>query len=78
MANRDVLSMWTVYERPRDYPQGYIARRFEITGGPEPRPTTDVVVGESLDVIRGYMELHGLYCLPRQEGDEPQIVENWI
>jgi hypothetical protein len=74
--SQSVLSMWTVYERPRDYPHGYIARRFEIAGG-EPRPTTDVVIG-SLDVIRGYMEMHGLHCLPRQEADEPQIVECWI
>jgi hypothetical protein len=27
---RGLLSMWTVYDRPTDHPDGFIARRFEI------------------------------------------------
>jgi hypothetical protein len=73
----DVLSIWTVYCSPRDHPDRYVARRFEVSG-PEPTPTSDVVVALSLDTIRGYMEMHGLHRMPREEGDQPHIIESWI
>lgn len=75
--DRGILSMWTVYNRPKDYPHGYIARRSEI-GGRKPRPvmTADVVIGD-LKLIRESMTMCGLYCLTRDLSDDPVIVETW-
>jgi len=74
-----VLSLWTVYERPADYPAGWVARRFEIRPGtPDPVLTRDSMVGHDLDVIRGYMEMRGLTCVPRNDDDQIDIVESWI
>jgi len=72
---RGILSMWTVYDRPRDHPDGHIARRFEISG-PEPMPTEDMVSGD-LGQIRECMERCGLFCLTRNEIDHPSVVETW-
>jgi hypothetical protein len=73
----DVLSIWTVYDKPRDYPHCYVALRFEIR--PEgPVATEDKIIGTDLDVIRGYLVMHGLTVLSREPGDEPNIVETWL
>jgi hypothetical protein len=71
-AKRGLLSMWTIYERPKDYPEGYIARRFESI-----MPTDDTLTGE-LEELREIFINAGLFKLPRSEGDEPQIVETWL
>jgi len=69
--------MWTVYNRPTDYPESYVARRFEIR--PEgPTPTNDVVRSGDVEVIRRFLALHGLTCLSRRDDDEPHIMETWV
>jgi hypothetical protein len=76
-AKRGRLSIWTVYERPLDYPAGFIARMFDVT--PQgPKPTGHVIKCLDLEPIREKLTRAGLACLARQEGDEPQIVESWI
>lgn len=77
MAAPDVLSIWTIYANPADLPGWFVARRFEITPA-GPVPTSDTIFGPNLDPIRGYMEMRGLTVLPREEGNELQIVEHWI
>jgi len=73
---RGVLPMWTIYERPLDHPEGYIARRFESGKGVH-GPTMDTIEGE-LEAIRDIFQRAGLFKLPRDDGDEPQIVETWV
>jgi hypothetical protein len=70
---RGVMSVWTIYNRPKDHPQGYIARRHEAGKG----PTVDTVTGE-LDEIRQIFWQVGLLKLSRSAEDEPQIVESWV
>lgn len=72
-----LLSLWTVYDHPRDYPHGYIARRWEIerTG---PEATDDVLHAHDLESIREHLRNLGLTCLARHAEDEPQIVETWL
>ena len=77
MANADavkrgVLPMWMIYDRPKDHPDGFIARRFESI-----MPTGDTLAGE-LEELRSTFEAAGLFRLPRSEDDEPQIVETWL
>lgn len=77
-VDRGTLSLWTVYDHPRDHPDGYIARRFETGGGlPEPKATSDAVTG-TLVAIRESMLMAGLYCLTRSEQDEKTIIETWL
>jgi hypothetical protein len=75
-AQRDALVIWTIYDRPRDYPAGFIARRFEVGGGAA-SATNDTLTGE-LEELRKHFHDAGLFKLSRQEGDEPQIVESWL
>jgi hypothetical protein len=75
-SQRGKLAIWTIYDRPSDHPEGFIARRFEVGGG-QTTATRDTVVGK-LDDIRQAFEKAGLTNICRQEGDEPQIVESWV
>jgi hypothetical protein len=81
MANADAikrgaLAIWTVYDRPKDYPDGYIARLHEAGKG-SVTATGKTVTGE-LEHIRKVFWRAGLLKLSRQEGDEPQVVESWV
>jgi len=82
MANADAvkrgaLAIWTIYDRPKDHPDGFIARRFEVNALGPPTPTVDTVTG-TLDEIRLIFYRAGLTKLGRNKGDEIQIVESWI
>lgn len=74
MANEE-LSIWTVYERPLDHSQNFVARRWLAT--PQPAPTDDVLFADNLDSLRQKMP-EGLVRMPRQPGDDPVIVETWM
>lgn len=72
------LSLWTVYDHPRDFPNGYVAREWVIENG-EYEPTANFMVAPNLEVLREILlaQMH-LARLPRSEGDDPVIVETWI
>ena len=69
---RGALPLWTIYEKPLDHPDGFLARRFESL-----MPTEDTLTGE-LDEIRATLERAGLIKFDRSPNDEPQIVETWV
>jgi hypothetical protein len=72
------LAMWTVYKHPRDYPDKFVARRFDVDGD-GPKPSASIIIAPDLDQLRDILErdLH-LVCLSRNEGDDPVIVETWL
>ena len=70
------LSIWTIYYHPLDYPDTYVARRYE-TCYQGFQATDDIITGP-LEVIRKSLELRGLYRLPRDKQDDPCIVESWL
>lgn len=74
--SESVLSLWTVYCRPKDWPHGYIARRFEIHPS-ESYPTEDTVKADTLQELRLHMP-EGMVALGRSPDDDPVIVEVWI
>ncbi len=75
----DTLDMWTIYDSPRDHPEGLIARRFEIGRGAEPRATQDTLTAATLMALREKLRAKGMVApLPRYPGDDPHIVETWI
>ncbi len=48
-AKRGALTIWTVYDRPKDHPDGFIARRFEIGRG-QTIATDDTLAGKLEDI----------------------------
>ena len=73
----DALSIWTVYKHPKDRPDKYVARRFEVDAA-GPRPTADLIATDTLEQVRmAMMDLH-LVCLMRNEEDDPVIIESWL
>ena len=73
---RGALTIWTIYDRPKDHPHGHIARRFEVGRGTS-TATAHTLAGD-LDDIREILAQAGFTNILRQDGDEPQIVESWI
>lgn len=73
---RGVLTIWTIYDKPTDHPDGFIARRFDINAE-GPKPTDFTIIGDLESLREGFWKA-GLMKLTRQAGDEPQIVESWV
>lgn len=75
MSTQD-LFIWTIYNRPLDYPDKIVAREFII------RPQGAVASGEMFvaDTIAEARALlpPGLVSLGRQDADDPVIVESLI
>ena len=72
-----MLTMFTVYERPTDYPNAYVVRRFEIRpGGPEAGRLLGVV--DTLEQARALIPASADARLPRAADDPPQVVETWV
>jgi hypothetical protein len=72
-----VLSIWTVYKRPSDYPALYVARRHESRSDGTAVATLEAVFADTLEAVRAKLP-PGLVCIPRDPTDDPVIVESWI
>jgi hypothetical protein len=71
------IRIWTIYERPRDYPQGFIARLRVIEAGRISAPVGEPICGPTLQSVRDQLP-KGLIPLSRDPLDESHIVESWI
>lgn len=71
------LDMWVVYDHPSDFPDVFVARRWEILR--EERPTADVLKHSDLDMLRHMIatDKHCSVQLARSPEDDPRIVEVW-
>lgn len=70
------LSMWIVYDHPKDYPAHFVARRWMILPA-EALATADFFFAETLEGVRELLP-PGLHRLPRAHGDEPVVAEVWL
>ena len=72
------LAMWTVYDHPIDYPDKFVARRFDVDKG-GPKPSASIIIMDDLEKLREVLayEMH-LVCLSRSPEDDPKIVETWL
>jgi hypothetical protein len=71
-----VLTMWTIYENPKDYPGKWVVRAHRVGAGIV-MPHTECVVTESLEAARRAVPI-GLIRLDRTPKDDPVIVEIWL
>lgn len=65
--------MYTIYERPRDFPSLYVARKWIVTAG---RVDRGELIGTSptLAGIRKFIP-EGLYCIERSPDDDQYILD---
>lgn len=71
------LSIWTVFDHPKDFPHHYVARRF-VADKKGPQATEKVIVTLSLDALRLILQSAGLTVMMRAKSDDPRIVESWL
>lgn len=67
--------MWVVYDHPIDFPDWWVARRFD-----GPVPTDEVITAPSAPVLRSMLReaWPDLVRFSRSEGDDPKIAEVWL
>ena len=80
-AQAGKLSMWTIYNRPTDYPEGYIARRHET--GKDGTTATSMTMKSGntdwhLNLLRTIFDSAGLVSIARHPDDDANIVEVWM
>jgi hypothetical protein len=76
--SESTLEMWTIYDRPLDYPSHVVVRRwFVVRGNSEPVPDVVPRLAGSIAEARGLVPPHR-YRLGRQDGDDPFVVETWL
>lgn len=76
VSKQRLLAMYVITFNPSDAPGKYVVRAW-IGGGQDHGPTKLHIVCFSLDEARAYIP-QGLVCWPRQDNDEPVIVETWF
>lgn len=67
------LEIWTVYDHPKDWPHGFIARKW-VDG----KPTNETICAAHLAEIYDQLEFMGFYRVPRDPSDDPVIIEVWL
>ena len=75
--DKGILSIWTVFDHPSDFPHTFVARRFEAGKGTSGGPTDDVITGD-LAMIRTSMEMCGLFRMQRAPIDPLNVIETWM
>jgi hypothetical protein len=70
------LTMFVIYDKPKDYPEYFVAREFLIYSG-KILPTENFMTDTTLDGLRKKMP-HNLVCLPRSFDDDDCIIESYI
>lgn len=65
--------LWVVTDHPKDFPEFFVARRW-VNG----QPTGAAMMDRSLEDLRRTLAAYGLTRIPRDESDDPVIVESWV
>lgn len=68
--------MFVVYDHPADFPSHWVVRHWTVdAGGPVARKAR---LFDTLEGARDELRGAGLYVMPHEESDEPQVVETWF
>lgn len=71
-----VVTIWTIYYSPRDYPGLFVLRGHDILAG-RTQPRSECFTATTLDEIRDRLPPYSVQ-LSRDPHDDPVIVEIWI
>ena len=70
--------MWVIYENPKDHPGAFVIREWHVEpGNPDPVASQRYALANELRGARLAVPA-GLRCIPRDELDDPTIVEIWV
>ena len=73
------LSLWTVYDHPRDFSKSYVARMYTVGDGGSEQATEEILIATTLETLRYILEYEfTLTCIQRDPNDDPKIVETWL
>lgn len=72
LRKRTRMPIIAIFKHPKDYPDKYVARVFDID-----RPTFLAVTADTLEEIRECVP-EGMQRVPRSKLDAKEIVESWI
>lgn len=67
-----MLEIWTIYDSPSDLPGRFVARKWLLD-----RPTETILQDLTLVGLRAQLPA-GLTKFPRNDRDDPNIVETWF
>jgi len=73
---RDRLAIWTVYDHPPDYPEHFVARKFNVSAAGAV-PCGTLVISTNLEDLQDELVAHGLSRLERSPQDDPKVLESW-
>jgi hypothetical protein len=72
------MKLWTIYERPAEYPNLYVARESEVGDNEDAPRTKRMKFSSDLSALRKQMEQLGLTQYKRDPEDQLYIVEVWL
>lgn len=75
MDANEYLVIWTVYQNLEGFPGLFVAKKWLVWI--ETIPTTELVVGKTLQEVRDLLPPH-LMLFPRDPGDDPTVIESWF
>lgn len=70
------VSQWIIYDHPKDYPDKFVVRRWDIEDGMT-TPNSRCDLAGSLDDARLFIP-PGMVRVPPLSGDDTVIAEVWI
>jgi hypothetical protein len=76
MTRSDVLTIWTVYRDPTDYPGMWVLRGHDVTASGS-APRRDCFISDTIEAVHRALP-PGLVRLDRNLEDDPKIVETWV
>jgi hypothetical protein len=74
--SRKVLDIWTIYDHPLDYPDGYVVRLWHV--GPDGMERSTEAYGRATLEEARAMVPEGLYRMPAETADDKTILESWL
>lgn len=75
MEQKQALDMWVIYDHPKDFPDSFVARRWEVTN--QEKPTADYYAAPTRAEVEALLP-PGLHFAPRFEQDDLTIVGVWF
>lgn len=74
---KERLTIWTIYNKPKDFPEDIVAREWLIQNG-SAIAMTHCLKFKSLDETSLFFDEAGYFFIKRHESDDPCIVGVWM
>jgi hypothetical protein len=75
---QNVLNIWVIYDHPKDYPDEYVARLWQVGPNGETTCKSSVIRTKVVDKLRRIFMKSGLVRMDRSDIDDDCILETWL